>query len=461
MRLTPQQLPQYYASSNSCTCNGDNELNEEEEALLSAQRNMAHVELRSSNYQRDNESAPLLSPSVRTVDRTMSGNGYQSLKDGDQIYGHDHSDHHGDSRSDFNFNNSSSNNGRHFLSHSHAHHHHLESQTNISRQVVDPNDPHAGHVHHDIGRLGSFVLIMNNLTGPAMLGFPCLFQQAGIIPVSCAILFVCIASSFCGTFLADSIASIPGNQQFRKNIDFSSAFRYTVGEDWYTVAETLFLIACGVQACAGIVGAAQSLDGFLASFLLGKTYAIQMYPEIKWISWDTSGCHAASQDQAESNAEDCTPFHNAGPLIFTLGFFLTTCLFLPLGRGHLQETIVAQLISFAFFVILLIQFSSEFVKIGLEWENIVWFGNDLSQLAGVVLFNYAFSITVPAWLGEKGSQVSVNRTIWTASISGSFIYIVFGMMGGMAFSNVSPNILILLASSKVWNIFINIEYKSC
>lgn len=387
------------------------------------------------------ESAPLLS--MASSSQVMnSSNGNQTNEGGMRVGGNS-----GGYQSLFHSHGHESNGCRDdHHSHSHAHEHH-HNHNGCNPRHDSHSDPHAGHIHEDIGKLGSFVLIMNNLTGPAMLGFPSLFQQAGIIPVVCAILFVCVASSFCGTFLADSIASIPGNQQFRKNIDFSSAFRHTVGEDWYAVAETLFLIACGVQACAGIVGAAQSLDGFLASFLLGKTYAIQMYPEIKWISWDTSHCIGGSE--SGEAGDECTPFQNAGPLIFTLGFFLTSCLFLPLGRGHLQETIVAQLISFAFFVVLLIQFSSEFMKLGLDFDNLVWFGDDLSQLAGVVLFNYAFSITVPAWLTEKGTNVSVNQTIWSASISGSFIYILFGIMGGMAFSNVSPNILILLASSKV------------
>jgi hypothetical protein len=37
-------------------------------------------------------------------------------------------------------------------------------------------------------------------------------------------------------------------------------------------------------------------------------------------------------------------------------------------------------------------------------------GPDLGQLMGIVLFNYAYSITVPAWLTEKKEHVSVNKT---------------------------------------------------
>lgn len=299
-----------------------------------------------------------------------------------------------------------------------------------------------------IGMFGSFVLLVNNLTGPGMLGFPNLFQKAGILPVLGGITFVFISASLCGTFLADSIASIPNNHNFDLQVDFSSAFRYTVGEDWYVVAETLFLISCFVQAIAGIVETAQSLDGFIASFLIGKTYAFEFYPRFQVISWSPELCHEETEMSEESNLEDCTPFHNAGTLVLTLGFLITTLMFLPLGRGHLKETIIVQIISFVFMLILLFQFSGEFMNRGLDYK-LPWVGNEVSQLAGVILFNYAFSITIPAWLSEKSNKVSVNKVVWTSSILASAIYVVFGIMGAMAFAQVGPNILILLTSSKV------------
>jgi amino acid permease len=315
-----------------------------------------------------------------------------------------------------------------------------------------------------IGMIGSFTLLVNNLTGPGMLGFPSLFQKAGLIPVLCGISFVCISASLCGTFLADSIASIPNNHNFDMQVDFSSAFRYTVGEEWYVVAETLFLISCFVQAIAGIVSTAQSLDGFIASFLFGRTYAFEFYPNFGIISWTPELCHEETSVSVESNLDDCTPFHNAGSLIFTVGFVITALIFIPLGLGHLKETIIIQIISFIFMIVLLFQFSGEFAHRGLRYE-LPLVGNEVSQLAGVILFNYAFSITIPAWLNEKSNKVSINKVVWSSSILASVIYVIFGVMGAMAFDQVGPNILILLTSSKVklcffHCVFINIQFIS-
>eukprot|EP01031_Cornospumella_fuschlensis_P035452 gene35452-42971_t len=323
-----------------------------------------------------------------------------------------------------------------------------ESSSYHATNATGENAPEEPPFAHTIGPFGSFALIMNNLTGPAMLGFPSLFQKAGVIPVTVSIVFAWIASSLCGTLMADAIGSIKGNHDFSRQVDFSAAFRLIVGKDWYVIAEVLFLMSCAVQACASLVEAAQSLDGFIASFLLGRTGALQLYPTLEFITWDTSGCHEETEFVAESTLEDCTPFHTNGPLICSAGFILTSMIFLPLGLGHLKETIAVQIFSMLCMFVLLAQFSYEFIYRGLEYD-LPWVGTELSQLAGVVLFNYAFSITVPSWLSEKDKSVSVNRTIWNASTSASAIYMVFGIMGGMSFENAGANILIPLASNKV------------
>ena len=72
-----------------------------------------------------------------------------------------------------------------------------------------------------------------------------------------------------------------------------------------------------------------------------------------------------------------------------------------------------------------------------------------SQLVGVILFNYAFAITVPAWLTEKTTDTRINKTIWTSSIFASFLYITFGIMAAYAFEECSESMLTLLASNEV------------
>ena len=180
-----------------------------------------------------------------------------------------------------------------------------------------------------IGPFESFVLITNNIAGPGLMGLPLLYQQAGIIPVSASIILICICSSFTGTLLSETIARVPKNSNFNLNMEYSGVFDVIMGKKWYIVAEFFFLLACMVQVVTGLVETAQSLDGFIDSYLLGKTYALSLYPSVKFLSWSSTGCVVTAQ-------EDCTtPFESDqdSVLIVTLGYALTTMIFMPFGRG--------------------------------------------------------------------------------------------------------------------------------
>ena len=303
-----------------------------------------------------------------------------------------------------------------------------------------------------IDNLGSFALITNNCVGPAMLGIPRLFQQAGIVPVLLGIAFMFMVATLGGTLFADTIASIPGNRSFSKNLSFSSAFRIIIGEEVYIFAETLFLITCGVQAIASIVAAAQSIDGLLASLIMGRTYALTVLPTFELIVWYPDLCHAnparGQLVSASSEASHCTPFHGDGTMLVTLGFVLTTLLFLPMGRGLLKETIAVQVAAFGVMVVLLTQFTVELVIRGFP-VHVPLFGSHLSELAGLVLFNYAFIVAVPSWLAEKEAHVSVNAVLWSSSLVSSLCYVLFGVMASMSFQEIGVNALVMLTSTKV------------
>jgi hypothetical protein len=227
-----------------------------------------------------------------------------------------------------------------------------------------------------------------------------------------------------------------GNKNFALGVDFSTAFKLLLGHGWYAVAETLFLLSCLVQASSVIVQTAQCLDSLFGSFFFKKTFALQLYPAVRLLSWSgEDSCRGDSSGSPEDDLAGCTPFSSGGPLVISLGYLLVTALFLPLGRGHIKETIWVQ--TSAFFVMFLLMgvFIHEFLTNsgGLD-HPMPWVGEDFSRLGGVILFNYAFSVTVPAWLEEKKTHVSVNRTIWGASSLATALYVTFGVMGAMCFA---------------------------
>ena len=293
-----------------------------------------------------------------------------------------------------------------------------------------------------IGYIGSLALIIQNCFGPGIVTLPQLFQQAGIIPMVTSIIFFSITSTLVGTFLADAISKLPGNQRFSKNVSYSHAFRIVMGDEAYILAESLFLISCGVQAVAAIVAVAQSIDSLLASLVIGHTYALQVLPSIQLINWSPALCHA-------HNIAKCIPFNDDDSiLLISLGFMITTAMFLPFGRGLLKETIGLQVAVSVIMVIVLMQLNAEFISRGLSVE-VPWFGSDLSNVAGVVLFNYAFITVVASWLAEKEAKVSVNTVLWSSTSFSSISYIVFGILGAMSFHRIGGNALVLLTSNEV------------
>ena len=169
-----------------------------------------------------------------------------------------------------------------------------------------------------LGVFDSFALLTNNMTGPGMMGLPLLFHEAGIVPTIICIVLIGCSSALSGTMLAETISLIPGNSAFDRKVEYSSAFRLIIGGRWYVFAESLLLCTCFVQALAGLVETAQSLDSFLASFLIDKSFAIEILPFPKFVTWSAASCNII-EVQDELGVGDCTPFYNDGPLVISFG----------------------------------------------------------------------------------------------------------------------------------------------
>ena len=222
----------------------------------------------------------------------------------------------------------------------------------------------------NIGAFASFALIANNISGPGMMSLPQVFWTAGIVPTIATIVAVCVASSFTGTHFAEAISRVPLNSNYTLNLDYSTAFQLLVGTKFARVTEVVFICACMIQCSTGIVQAAQSLDSFLASYLIGSTYALQLYPSVNLISWTDERCSPGLDDTDDlQELVNCVPFFESGSLVVTLGYLLITVLFLPIGMRNLKETMTVQIISFLFLLVVMITFQIEFVYSGL-FENV-------------------------------------------------------------------------------------------
>ncbi|EFA76102.1 hypothetical protein PPL_10681 [Heterostelium album PN500] len=102
-----------------------------------------------------------------------------------------------------------------------------------------------------------------------------------------------------------------------------------------------------------------------------------------------------------------------------------------------------------------------FIKHGLEPSNspVLGDGKGIAQILGNIVFNYAYITTLPSWVNESKSNVNIKKTIWASSGFSTFLFIVVGLLGSLAFGNMPSNsdILSVINSSPEANIFTKIS----
>lgn len=317
-----------------------------------------------------------------------------------------------------------------------------QSVRRASRRFTTMIEEHTG----SIGMLGSLSIAINNLTGPAMLSLPATFARSGIIPTTCTLIFVSILSAFCSLHMASVISKVPNNQDFKQGVEFPEAFLTSWGRGWFVLANWLFFACITCLNVSSLVDNAQVLDTFLGHCNpWGGAWGVAVDP-INWnatvTSWDPSVCSTELLFEG-----GCVPFaaskeEDQDSFLLTLGYVITATLFLPLAMMDLTENVQYQIVGFFILLVTSVQFIVTFaMNSDLETSKISWWGNSYDNLLGVVLFNYALVITVPAWLYEKEPHVDIPTVLHTSTIVSTCLYIAIGILGCLAMPDVSDNML--------------------
>ena len=96
--------------------------------------------------------------------------------------------------------------------------------------------------------------------------------------------------------------------------------------------------------------------------------------------------------------------------------------------GAVAVVVILGLVLWVFILLLCFStvFVAQFVQEGLEFSRVPAFGESYRTMLGSIIFNYAFIVMVPSWLNEKRAEVSVNKTVWTATITSTILYLAGG-----------------------------------
>lgn len=257
------------------------------------------------------------------------------------------------------------------------------------------------------GLLASIALTTNNISGAGMLEFPQMFQRAGLLPsllslglvsessqlssrVACSRVCVCalcgaqvcVISTLSATTLADTVARIPQNTDFRQRVEFSNIFEHYIGRRTATLTQAIVFLNLLSQNLAAIVACAQMFDSFAGTFWPGATIALRLSPApVAWVRWDAaSQCHAGQSTL-------CVPFASEGQdaLLISAGYVMCCSLFAPLGLLTLEENMHQQNFSFVALLLLSAQFIFAFCSTGLRAGSLPWIGVHWIDTVGVVM----------------------------------------------------------------------------
>lgn len=301
----------------------------------------------------------------------------------------------------------------------------------------DDEVAHAKASHKTIGKLGSYAIAVNALAGPGILQLPSTYQQSGVIPTTLALVVVGIVSALCCMHTANVVSKVPGNSGFDKVIEFSDPYRIFWGRRAYYGTQIIFYLCTLCVNIAAIVDTSQIVDSFFGHSAMGTWgYA---FDEREWTQW----IHREACSKEEVELGDCLPFYadEYGDIVLTLGYVITTLVFVPICLLDLKENTAWQIFGFVVLLTICLQFAICFFLDGLSFDNVSLWGETWSSMLGVIIFNFGLVMAIPSWLAEKKENVSVTRVVYGSTTISLVLYVVIGLLGALAIPNISPNAL--------------------
>jgi hypothetical protein len=240
---------------------------------------------------------------------------------------------------------------------------------------------------------------------------------------------------------------VPGNHNFDKCIEFSDPYRIFWGPTAYKVTQVLFFLCAMCLNVAAIVDTAEVVDSVLG--LHANSYAVSVDQSgIKMKVWS----HASDGPctHLQSKLGECDPFADTtvyGEYLLTLGYVLTAAVFLPLCLQDLKENTHWQIFGFGILMTLSVYFCYSFWDSGkLSLHHASVWGHEWSNMLGVIMFNFALVLAIPAWLHEKKESVSAVSTVVYSTAITTALYIGVGALGGLTISHVHVNLLTPMVS---------------
>lgn len=286
--------------------------------------------------------------------------------------------------------------------------------------VNKKDDIPAGFGNKTIGFVGGLSLLINNITGPAMVTIPLVYQNAGWFTPTLCLIVMTLLSSLASTFMCEAMACIPGNEHFQGRVEFATLVNFFFGTKGLVLSQIFINAALQCANAAAIIECSQVADTTIIA-IFKKSCGLEIYPDA--FSWKCIH-HASNSD---------SPFPTGHYYLFTIGFLIMMVLVIPMGMLNLDDNIIVQILADIFLVVVTIDFLVTFFIHGLDTSRVPTIGPNQTIVLGQIMANYGFVTTVPSWCSEKKRNVSVNWSIWSASIIATIVFLLLGYFGALSY----------------------------
>lgn len=278
--------------------------------------------------------------------------------------------------------------------------------------------------------IGSFVLNLNNIMGPALVLLPLLNQEAGWVSPQVLGTLFCILSAVVSSMLVEAMQRIPGNRGFNERYEFVTLMRHYFGKRGFYVGQVAYNLTNMATNMAQMTITCQVLDKLIRR-LLGTSVAINYSTFPPSLAWHPM--HQPWSDQAIGEENHVS-----------LGFVAALATCLPLGVLNLDGNMWFQYISAVGFFVFVGGFLLDFRRLMFTDPSVMdaWPSPltppitdlfDQASVLGVTLFFHAYVVTIPSWVNEKARGISVSKAIWWPTVVTAVFKVVFGLAGAWAF----------------------------
>jgi amino acid permease len=290
--------------------------------------------------------------------------------------------------------------------------------TTASTGALD-SDVSSDYGEKKITTFQSICLLLNNVTGAAMVLYPGLLQQAGWLAPTVCMCVIASLTAVSGLCLVKTMQICPGNERYQQRYEFMNVAKQLFTPTQYKIVFCFFILSLFSSVIPLIIQSAQVMDFTLVA-LFSKTCGLQFSPSFQWI------CSSDSTNNVD-------PF-GADVVILSVGVLVLAALCIPVGMWNLDDNMIIQTVATCFMLLIIGIWCGFFTTLGLNVDNMPMLGTDYSQVLGIVVFNYTFITCLPSWINEKAPEVNITRSIVYSLTGATAVFIVLGVMGALAYA---------------------------